>query len=107
MDTSHPVSVAELAPGSFVLAGEFDIASVAEVRERLLRANGDLSIDCSGVTFVDAAGLGVFVALHRQCEERGARLVIVDPSSPMWRLLGLTALLEVLHISEGGSADAP
>ena len=104
MDTSLPVSVAEPAPGSFVLTGEFDIASVAEVRERLLGAHGDVSIDCSGVTFVDAAGLGMFVALHRHCEERGAQLVVIDPSPPMRRLMGLTSLFEIFHVVEGGRA---
>ena len=78
------------------LAGELDLAGVAGVRERLAATDGDIELDCSELTFIDASGLSVLVAAHRLCEARGAKLTIVDPSPCVTRLLALTGLDSVL-----------
>ena len=85
-------------PGRLRLAGELDMAGVPEVWARLAGEGGDVELDCSGVTFIDASGLHLFVRVHRACEARGATLAIVDPSWYVIRLLALTGLDAVLGV---------
>jgi len=84
------------------LVGELDLAGVGEVRARLVATHGDIELDCSRLTFIDASGLSVLVAGHRLCEARGATLTIVDPSPCVARLLALTGLDSIL----GGPAKS-
>jgi anti-sigma B factor antagonist len=80
------------------LCGELDLAAVVTVRHRLVGADGDVDLDCSGLTFIDASGLRLFVAVHQACEGRGAKLAIVNPSRCVMRLLALTGLDNVLTV---------
>jgi anti-sigma B factor antagonist len=89
-------------PQRLCLVGELDLARVGEVRARLVATQGDVELDCSGLTFIDASGLSVLVAGHRLCEARGATLTIVDPSPCVARLLALTGLDSIL----GGPAKS-
>ena len=84
------------------LSGELDVAGVPEVRARLLAMLEDVELDCSGLTFIDASGVRLLAAAHRDCAARGAMLTIVDPSRCVVRLLALTGLDSVL----GGRAES-
>jgi anti-anti-sigma factor len=85
--------------------GEFDLAGVPRLLSVLARLDGDVELDCSGLTFIDAAGLGTLVKAHEACAARGARLVVVDPSRAVTRLLRLVGLDTVLHVrSRDGEA---
>jgi anti-sigma B factor antagonist len=86
------------------LHGEFDLAGVPRLLSALACLDGDVELDCSGVDFIDAAGLGAFVRAHRQCAERGAQLVVVDPSPVVVRLLQMVELDTALHIRRNGAA---
>ena len=88
--------IEEAGPRRVRLCGELDMAGASAVRDRLFAMTGDVELDCSGLTFVDASGLRVFVAAHRRCAERGAKLTIVDPSRCVVRLLALSGLDSVL-----------
>ena len=92
-------------PGVVRLVGELDVAGAPEVRARLEGLDGDVEIDCSGLTFIDSSGLGLFVAVHRACDARGAKLMIVDPSPRVSQLLELTGLNAVLDVRRNGSAQ--
>ena len=96
--------VEQAGPRRLCLYGELDMAGVAKVRDRLVAMTGDVELDCSGLRFIDAFGLRVFVAAHRCCEERGAKLTIVDPSPGVVRLLVLSNLDSVLDWRARSSA---
>jgi anti-sigma B factor antagonist len=86
------------------LAGELDIATAAELRNRLASIEGDIELDCSRLEFVDAAGLGVFVSAHKRLDGEGWKLVLVEPTPLLLRLLSVTGLDASLHVrSEAGS----
>ena len=91
-------------PNSVRLFGELDVASVGEVWARLDGGAGDVELDCAGLTFIDAAGLRLFVAVQAACQDRGAKLSIVSPSRCVVRLLGLTGLDEALDVRAESSA---
>lgn len=53
---------------------------------------GEVAVDCSGLTFIDAAGMGVLARAHRTCQASGVELIVVDPAPCVTRLLALTGL---------------
>ena len=77
------------------VAGEIDIASVAQLRERLyeLAGNGGtLIVDLNRVTFIDSAGLGALVGTARRAAENGGSLYAVCAQPQPRRLLWLTGV---------------
>src|SRR5206468_3167697 len=76
-----------------------------DVRPRFAELDGDVDVDCSGLHFIDASGLGVLAAARTACDDRGAKLVLVDPSPFLRRLLQLTDLDTVFHVRATPSAS--
>jgi anti-anti-sigma factor len=91
-------------PGALRLVGELDLAGVPEVRDRLVEWQGDVELDCSGLTFIDASGLKMLGAIHYACARRGAKLLIVNPSPCVIRLLELTGLDALFAVCAESSA---
>ena len=79
-------------PVRVALAGEFDLATAPDLRASLDNLDGDIDVDCSDITFMDAACLGVFATLHTRCEEEGAKLVFIDVPPFALRLFEITGL---------------
>ena len=79
-----------------VLDGELDIATGPAIRRSLMAAirgrNVHLAVDMSGVTFIDAAGIGVLVDAASRARKAGGRLSLLAPSWPVRRLL------DILHL---------
>jgi anti-anti-sigma factor len=90
--------------GVWHLCGELDADGVPELSGRLLGVEGDVTLDCSGLTFLDSSGLALFVATHHACHDRGAKLVIVDASRCVIRLLELTNLSTLFGVPSAPSA---
>ena len=84
--------VARRSGGRLRLVGELDIAGVPALRALLASVDGDIEIDCSGLTFIDCAGLRVLQETQRACETAGARLLLIAPSRCVTRLLDLFGL---------------
>jgi anti-anti-sigma regulatory factor len=60
-----------------VVVGTGEImATVRPIRERVSSLDGDVAIDCQGVTFLDSAGVGLFIGGARR---RGANMVTARP----------------------------
>ncbi len=84
------------------LFGELDDATAPMLRDRLaevtVNIDGDLVLDLDGLTFLDSSGLTLFVLLHKELEDKGQRLVLLNPT-PMARrvlkLMGLDSLLQI------------
>lgn len=56
-------------------------------------------VDISGVTMLDARGLGVLVSLHNWSCARGIQMRLVNPSKLVRQMLLATGLTSVLHVS--------
>jgi anti-sigma B factor antagonist len=77
------------------VAGEIDISTVAELRERLyeLAGNGGtLIVDLNRVTFIDSTGLGVLVGTARRVAEHGGSLYAVCAQPQPRKLLWTTGV---------------
>ena len=61
MPDSFSAAEAEPRPTLVTLLGELDLSTGAVLRECFARIDGSIEVDCSGLDFVDAQGLGIFV----------------------------------------------
>jgi len=78
------------------LEGDLDIATVPELRERLLGLLSPgvrlLIIDLSGVSFCDVAGLAVLIGTQRRATARGIVVRLAGPRPLVVKLLRVTGL---------------
>jgi anti-sigma B factor antagonist len=91
-------SVDGRTPAVVRLTGELDLAGVPLLYSALEGLDGDVELDCSGLEFIDAAGLTGLVRTHEACAARGSKLVLLHPSPAVDRLLRLVELDTVLSI---------
>ncbi|MCU1675226.1 MAG: anti-sigma factor antagonist [Frankiales bacterium] len=101
--------LSEVEPGQLVqLAGRLDVHAAADVRLALADAvetgTGDLVIDLAALETLDVTGLGVLVGAHRRADRAGRTLVLRDVRPPVQRVLHLTRLDRVLHVSSTEAA---
>ena len=95
-----------------VLDREIDIATAPAIRRFLMAAisggNVHLAVDMSGVTFIDAGGIGVLVAAANRARQAGGGLSLLAPSPQVRRLLDVFHLDAILPIAErlGGPSVA-
>jgi anti-sigma B factor antagonist len=59
-------------------------------REALRRGDTRISINLTGVTFMDSSGLAALINLHRSVERVGGRLTVVCPDGPVRRLFAVS-----------------
>jgi len=85
------------------VSGDVDVATCGEMRDKLTAAlNGGpvhLEADLSGVTFIDAAGIGVLVDVHHQATAAGGTLTLRSPSWGVRRLTGVLGLDGILPVA--------
>lgn len=86
-----------IRPGPLVtITGEIDIASGPQLRDQLLsvirRQGARLTLDLSGVTFIDCAGINVLLAARRRALLEGGSMRVLRASSRVRRVVALTRL---------------
>jgi anti-anti-sigma factor len=64
-----------------------------------LSAPSTVILDLAGVTVVDAHGLGVMLQLRERIQEKGMRFELMNVSQPLNRVLEITHLNTVFHIT--------
>jgi len=87
----------------FYLRGEFDLATVPAMRERLRRlidsSPDDLIVDCYDLTFLDAAAIKVMVEVQQTLSEQHRTIQLANVHPFIARLLRLCELYDVLGVS--------
>ncbi len=98
------IGVSEPLSAAVVLDGEIDISTCPAVRRLLMAAvsggNVHLAVNMSGVTFIDAGGIGVLVAAANRARQAGGGLSLLAPSPQVRRLLDVFHLDAILPIAE-------
>ena len=88
--------------GVISVTGELDLHTSPRLRDALLShlANDarNLSVDLSGVTFIDSTGLSVLIAALRRARSVGGDVRLRAPSRQTYKVLELTKLTEVFAI---------
>jgi anti-sigma B factor antagonist len=89
------------ADGELALSGELDVATTSSLDTRLRAADAGetVTLDLSGITFIDSSGLRVLIEHHQRFESAGGRLQLVKVSSRASRLLEMAGLSEHLHVT--------
>ena len=87
------------------LGGRLDVHSVADLRvllhEVLEHGEGDLLVHLAEAEVGDATGLGLIVGTHHRARRLGRRLVLVDVSPRLDRLLRSSRLHRVIARADG------
>ena len=100
------VSVEGRLPAIARVSGELDLATVPLLTAALAEVDdGDIELDCSGLSFIDATGLRAFQIAHEACARRGCKLVLVDPSPALSRLVQMVGLESVFLFREAEAAS--
>lgn len=104
-DTPLKIDVRRVAEGVVVtpvgsctmdVAGEFSRCLENLASEPIDR----LVLDLSGVDFIESSGLGGIVSAFVRCRRRDSRLCLVAPQPPVFDILKMTRLSEILPISD-------
>jgi anti-sigma B factor antagonist len=80
------------------LRGELDKAMAPSVRAGLAAVEGDIELDCAGLTFMDCAGISLFVDAYHACVSRGAKLTVVNAPRCVTRLSALTGVDRLVDV---------
>ena len=72
------------------LAGQLDAA--------LAETSGDVTVDLSGVPFLDSSGIAVLVAAAKKLRDRGSELVVQAPAAPVRKVLEITGVSSVVRV---------
>ncbi|KOP84021.1 anti-anti-sigma factor [Cytobacillus solani] len=85
-----------------VLEGDLYVEEAAELRERLLRQLDKgihtMDIEIGGLNYIDSSGLGVLIALHKRCTQKGGALTIKGVRGKIKELFELTRLNKVFDM---------
>jgi len=93
------------------VAGEVDIATVTQLRERLfeLAASGrPLVVDIDQVRFIDSAGLAALLGASRRAAAHGASLQVVCARPrirQLFRMVGLDSQVPLVRTLDGAVAS--
>jgi anti-sigma B factor antagonist len=100
----------DTATARVLASGEIDSSSAPILRTRLDEALDkgvtDLTVDLTGVTFLDSAGLCVLAAAHRRAVRADVNLRVLASSRAVVRPMQITGLYDLLHVdtTESGAA---
>lgn len=85
------------------VSGELDLSSGDELEALaapMLTPGAEVMILLREVDFADSSGLGALLALQQRADETGARLLLVDPSPAVRRVLEITTTDELFEVLE-------
>ncbi|MEW6044915.1 MAG: anti-sigma factor antagonist [Bacillota bacterium] len=91
--------------------GELDMASAAQLRnpvEEAWAGNGELRhivLNLKGLTFLDSTGIAVILGRYRAALGRGGRLVVVEVTPRVRRMLEISGALRLVEVA-GSEAEA-
>lgn len=60
------------------LRGELDLEMAAMARRRFNHVDGDVTLNCAGLTFIDAAGINLLFQIDQLCVARRGKMSVVN-----------------------------
>ena len=78
--------------------GEVDAHTAPTLAAAIKRAGTTVSLDLSGIEFVDSSGLRVLIDEHQRLADAGGALTIVSPSAVVTRLFEISGVSDYLTI---------
>jgi len=106
-ETSEPTALTvDVARGAddeaiVTISGELDLGAAATlvgaIDEICDGSPASVTLDLSGVSFLDSSGLGALLTLHARCQSEGIAFSATSPPSHVCRVLELTHLTELFN----------
>lgn len=85
-----------------ILGGNLYVEEATELRETLIqeidRGVHSINLDLSGLDYIDSSGLGVLIAIHKRCMQKGGSVKIKGLKGNIRELFELTRLTKVFEI---------
>jgi anti-sigma B factor antagonist len=90
------------------IKGELDMAAAPDLTEAIVGAkdSAGVTLDLSGVTFLDSSAIGALVSSGRSLAEAGSRLEIGPRSDIVTRVLEITGLADTSEAFDVLPGDA-
>jgi anti-anti-sigma factor len=93
-------------PPGFELNGEMDVSNAAALGAELRGWSqpGDMTLDLSGLEFIDSSGVRVLIDAIVRLRGSNRRMILIDPSRPVERvfeILGLATHGVEIRATEG------
>jgi anti-sigma B factor antagonist len=100
---SLTIEVEKLANGSLIrVMGEVDLYSSPELRTTILKvipkAAQHVSVDLSGVEYIDSSGIATLVEGLRSAREHDKKFILVSPSPGVMQVLELARLDRIFEL---------
>lgn len=99
---SFELSTARGKPAMLQVAGEIDLGTADQLRDRLVAPTAgerpQLVVDLTGVSFYDASGLSAFLAGREEAHKRGGWLRLCSLQPVVAKLFRITVLDQVFAI---------
>lgn len=96
------------------VGGELDMDTVPQLQDVLREVADDgarqVVLDFADVTFMDSSGLGLLVDWDKMLRERDGRLCLAAVQQPVWTVLVLSAVDQVVEVYDtvaAAEADMP
>lgn len=87
---------------TLIPVGDLDANSSMEmdekIREVLAKSVANLHIDCSELTYISSAGLGVFISFMEELRERNGKFVFSDMPANIHKVFELLGLHQIMKI---------
>ena len=85
---------------TITVTGDVDAYSAPDLSSALdpLPGEGTVTLELSGVEFMDSSGIRVLVDAHQRAAEAERSFVIADPSRSVRRILEISGLLDHLDV---------
>jgi len=78
--------------------GELDMSTAPLLTEALVQfANGSVTVDLAGITFLDSAGCSALVTAHNSLQRRGSHLSVHGAGGTVLRVLEVLGLDRALN----------
>lgn len=91
------------------LQGELDMSTAPALGRNLTEALDAMphaiSLDLSGLTFLDSTGIRVLMSSHRRAARQGCAFILRSPQPSVLRVLKLTGINQLLVIDSGNAAS--
>ena len=85
------------------ISGSMYVEDSASVREKLIALLDEgvynLTLDLSGLDYVDSSGLGVLFSIHKRCLQKGGKMTITGLRGMVEELFKLTRLDLVFNVA--------
>jgi anti-anti-sigma factor len=103
-----PLTVIDLAGRWTISPSEIEVLDLQALVVRLMAAGSvRMAFNLSGLTSLDARGLGEFVHIHNRLRRAGGHLVLIAPNRFVRKMLSVTRLDAVIPLVEAESELPP